>query len=461
MIKSVAPASSGGSGVSAASVVNAASGSVPAGLEHDALRLMNEQYGLVQMGKDIFIATRNQQQEFSFLSVRSFMLKFKGAFVNVPDQQGETASVALSEYWLSSPVVTYEAVGMYPRAADCPPGVLNTWTGFPAHTSVGSCDTFLDHLLNNVCMGDTTGFHWVLSWMAHMVQKPWEVPGTAIILYSGTTGTGKSLVLSYLRRMLQHLGVVVAKGEQITGQFNKLMMGKLFVGGNEVVFQGNKEANEVLKSIITDETIVATYKGVDSIEMPNYLRFMLCTNHEAAVSFTHDKDRRFTCFDVRPQRLDWAYSTKLFAELDDGGPAALFEYLKAYEIRTNVRECYANESRERMMRANLDSDTPAGWLLDRMDMGDLRADNVTATSNRFALQAVIYHDDSLYLHLPSLYAWYKDDNKHIRYMSAKRFGEQVQMYYGGEQCRLRIGCNKLRVLAVVSTDEMRKHARLE
>jgi hypothetical protein len=58
---------------------------------------------------------------------------------------------------------------------------FNMWPGFALEPSpTGSCDLFLNHLRSIVCGGDEELYEWVLMWLAHIVQHPDRLAGTAL-----------------------------------------------------------------------------------------------------------------------------------------------------------------------------------------------------------------------------------------------------------------------------------------
>jgi hypothetical protein len=116
----------------------------------------------------------------------------------------------------------------------------------------GSYDIFRDHLLNNVCDGDPELFKYVFGWMAHIVQRPRERPGTALVLI-GRRGTGKSKVGEVLGSLFPAHYFQVDDARYITGQFNEHMASCLLLQAEEAIWAGDKAAEGRLKGLITSE----------------------------------------------------------------------------------------------------------------------------------------------------------------------------------------------------------------
>ena len=58
-----------------------------------------------------------------------------------------------------------------------------------------------DHIYYNMCDEDDNKFEWFMTWMAHIVQKPDDKYGVAVII-NGVEGCGKSSLLNYFTHIL-------------------------------------------------------------------------------------------------------------------------------------------------------------------------------------------------------------------------------------------------------------------
>ncbi|MEX2453689.1 MAG: hypothetical protein WD470_03240 [Rhodospirillaceae bacterium] len=62
-------------------------------------------------------------------------------------------------------------------------GYYNLWHGFSVEPDPGgSCAIFLDHLRTNVANGDEDHSRYIVAWLAHLLQKPTERVGIALVL---------------------------------------------------------------------------------------------------------------------------------------------------------------------------------------------------------------------------------------------------------------------------------------
>ena len=75
----------------------------------------------------------------------------------------------------------------------------------------------------------------------------------------------------------------------------------------EAVWAGDRSAQGVLKSLITEPEMLVERKGVDPVKMRNLMRVMFTSNEDWVVPAALD-DRRFACFDVG---VGWQLSSSL------------------------------------------------------------------------------------------------------------------------------------------------------
>jgi hypothetical protein len=112
------------------------------------------------------------------------------------------------------------------------------------------------------------------------------------------------------------------------------------VFADEAIWAGNREAEQVLKSLITDEKMMVEPKGVNSFLVKNHLDFIFGSNNDWAVPI-QKRGRRFAAFEVDPQygkgycseAKRAAYFTALWNEMANGGLAAMHYDLLERDLR--------------------------------------------------------------------------------------------------------------------------------
>jgi hypothetical protein len=213
------------------------------------------------------------------------------------------------------------------------PGYLNLWTGWGVEPKPGSCQKYLDFVRDVICSGDGALFDYIIYWCAHLVQRPQELPETALV-FRGREGIGKNTFIDPLRDIVgrEHF-LMLSSLNQITGRFSGHLATALLVFCNESVWGGDKSAQGVLKSMITDDVQPIEYKGRDLTMVKSYRRMIMASNEDWVVPRGAD-DRRYVITDVSDCRKgDYAYFQAIRDEMKNGGTEALMHYLLAWDIK--------------------------------------------------------------------------------------------------------------------------------
>ncbi len=273
-------------------------------------------------------------------------------------------------YWESSPSkrtvakVVFDPTGASTNRFGEP--LLNLWQGFATEPKQGKAGRMMTHLHTVICRGDEGNFHYLLGWMAHLVQRPWEAPGVVVVLRSSREGTGKTTVIGWLAEMLGLHGLMLSEPTQLLGRFNSHLETLCFVGLNELGWAGDKDATAKLKSIITDPTITIERKHGGVYSVPNVLHIMASSNNDWVVP-AGDRARRFFVLDVDPSRTDdTAYFNALHTEAQNGGVAALMHYLLGFDLaKVNLRAVPVTDALREQQELSLS--LQAQWALDLAD----------------------------------------------------------------------------------------------
>lgn len=216
----------------------------------------------------------------------------------------------------------YDKIDFYPPPAICPRNVYNSFTPFviektPSPEDDGECPEILEHI------GSLVDYHepsikYFLCFLAHLVQKPGEIPGVAIVLISDE-GIGKG---SFMRKIIHILlgrryGLETEKIGDIVGRFNSSIRDKLVVCKDEMNGKDGFESVEALKHLITEPTINCEKKGVDTEEVHNYIRLFFFSNNDIPIKISAD-DRRYVVFRGNGKYIhNPQYFKNLHKKLDD------------------------------------------------------------------------------------------------------------------------------------------------
>jgi hypothetical protein len=119
----------------------------------------------------------------SFDSMNSW---FANRHTEIRGADGKKKNVTWATAWHKHPNRRqYAGVEFFPNPDGTPstPNYLNLWRGFSVVPSdAGNCGKFKDHLRVNVCQEDERLFRYLFGWLAHMVQRPRDRAGIALIL---------------------------------------------------------------------------------------------------------------------------------------------------------------------------------------------------------------------------------------------------------------------------------------
>jgi hypothetical protein len=310
------------------------------GYDVDAL---NREYALVKVGSQAVIFQENPtalliEHQMRMLGVEAFKIWFRNKPTEIRGRDGKIRAVTWATKWLDDRNRRqYQGIEFHPDPNNEPgsPLYLNLWSGFPVAPAPKpdwrKYKTFRDHLRENVCCGNERLFKWVFGFFAHIVQRPRERLGIALVL-RGKMGTGKTKVGEIIGSLFPRHYFLVDDPRYVTGQFNAHMASCLLLQADEAVWAGDKAAEGRLKGLITAPMQQIEAKGIDPIRLNNYLRLIMTSNEEWVVPAGKD-ERRFAVLDVDPRcAKNHDYFAEMDAELAAGGLAHLLGDLLAFDL---------------------------------------------------------------------------------------------------------------------------------
>ena len=293
----------------------------------------------------------------------------KGEIVSRPDIERPVIAT-----WLQSPhrktVVTrtFKAGGgLYLPAPDGKPA-LNSWRPFDrslisadhAADGVGLFIGHIEFLFPNVI--DRERF---LDWLAHIEQRPGDLPHTAWLHIARNVGMGRNWMSSVLTRVWA--GGVAANLDlmhMFKSGFNGELSRKVLAVVDEIR-EGGREAqwdhSDTMKSLITAETrsINPKYSRV-STEF-NSCRFLMFSNHLSAIPLD-EKDRRIEVVVNESQPKPPEYYSRLYAALKNPRfIAAVAGYLGQRDIAGFNPGAHARKSEAKKAVARASQSVVGEW----------------------------------------------------------------------------------------------------
>jgi len=176
--------------------------------------------------------------------------------------------------------------------------------------------------------------YFITHWFAHLVQKPFENPLSALIL-TGQEGCGKDTIGDFFCEWV--LGDVYSHNYTSTKQFwekhDTGRFGKFFVKLEEANGYLNRQNVGDMKSIITSRTLTVNPKGDKPITSANYNRFFMTTNEGCPVK-VEEGSRRFMISACSAEKKgNIAYWKKVRATLFNAeGAATVGKYLMDLDL---------------------------------------------------------------------------------------------------------------------------------
>jgi hypothetical protein len=311
-----------------------------------SVETLNREYALVVMGSKAVVLKEQTNGPFGdrrrFISLEAFRALLANRFTEIRTADSKVKAITWAQAWMQHPDRRqYQGVEFFPNPDGelGTPGYFNLWCGFAvAPSEHGTWHIFRDHLINNVCDGDAALFDWVFGLIAHIVQRPRERIGTALVLRGGM-GVGKSKVGEVIGALFPAHYFPVDDPRYITGHFNAFQSAALLVQCEEAFWAGDKGAEGRIKGLITSSRNMIEQKGIDPIPVQNFVRVMMTSNEDWVVPAGMG-ERRFCVLDVNPRcAQNHDYFREMDEELAAGGlERLLFDLLHFDMSKVNLRQ---------------------------------------------------------------------------------------------------------------------------
>ena len=258
----------------------------------DILEELNNTYAVVTLqGGGVSIMKESDSGAVEFLDKGAFNLLYSNRMVGFRGRE-----ITADRFWLMHrDRREYLGGVVFKPGQEVRGDQYNLWRGFCVEPTEGTWgagwDGYRQHLLTDVCGGDERIFWWLIGWMAHRVQRPWEVPQSAIVLI-GERGDGKSSVFKILGRLFGRHYMTITNPRQLLGNFNAHLIDKVLVLADEAVWGGDKTNEGILKVMISEDKRVIEIKGKDAFEVDNCTAYGICSNNDWVVPVGR-QERRF------------------------------------------------------------------------------------------------------------------------------------------------------------------------
>lgn len=303
---------------------------------------LNEKYAVVIVGGKTRVArwgpNKLDNGATQVIHTQSFD-DFRNALMNQfvesgVDKNGNPQLVPAAKWWLGHPRRREYLGGMLyapGQGRDLPGSFLNLFTGWGTNAAPGDWSLMRRHILENIAQGVEEHALYITRWCAWAVQHPDDRAGVALVL-QGKKGTGKGAFAGALVKMFGRHGRHVLQQDHVVGKFNAHLEYCSLLFADEAFAANQKQAESVLKGLVTESTLQVERKGVDTEPARNCLHIIVASNDEWVVPATED-ERRWAVFKMSDAHAqDESYFRPLFAEMEGGGLAAMLHDLLAMDL---------------------------------------------------------------------------------------------------------------------------------
>lgn len=222
--------------------------------------------------------------------------------------------------------------------------------------STATFDRMMWHIRHIVSSDDDVIFKYIVGWLAWTVQFP-NIKQETCILLQALEGAGKNKFVEIVRSLVgEHNSFDTGEIDDIIGQFNSQLSGKLLVIGDELVSYAGFKKSDKIKNMTTCPNINVTKKGIDTIQERSYHRFIFTTNNVHTLRISNE-DRRILVVAVSNSKIgDHEYFQQLSNEMDSpDNIKKLFDYLMAYDLSEfNFRKVPITQLKRDMVINQLD-----------------------------------------------------------------------------------------------------------
>lgn len=272
-----------------------------------------------------------------YQTVGDFANRYMHRRVQVGTAKGGNPMYApAGKWWLSHPMRRqYETVAFAPNEQLDELEAFNLWRGLAVEAQAGEWPLLRRLIWEALASADDTNFDYIMRWLAFAVQQP-ERPAEVALVLRGGRGIGKSTVGHVMRKIFGQHGLNVTHSHHLHGNFNDHLHDCCLLFADEAVAPDDRKAEQMIKVMITDPTLLIEPKGLGVFMATNRLHVIMASNERWVVPAGED-ERRFAVFDVSPHlkvppgasadHPHAQYWTALYREMEGGGIGAFLRHL--------------------------------------------------------------------------------------------------------------------------------------
>ena len=255
-------------------------------MDNYAFMMIDGQTGLIRNDED---------GDLTLYSTRSISDKFlnQNFYSKDPNNLNNNMQVDVVKHWMRSQSRTdYDSVVFTDE--NVKENEYNLFKGFryaPINHSDVDIQPYFDLILEVICAGDELYYNVVLSFIAQIIQDPFNKLGTALVI-SGKKRIGKGTFIKLIGELIgDNHYFETNQPDKIFGRFNAHLHRTILAYLNEAVWSGDKSLESRIKGIVTDEDMTYEMKGGAIYGAKNVTRLILDSNEKYIVPATADEGR--------------------------------------------------------------------------------------------------------------------------------------------------------------------------
>jgi hypothetical protein len=310
----------------------------------EALEAMNKQHAIIEnVGGKAVIASWEpalidpSRRVVVFQNKESFLLRYSNREITLETIDGRGNSrqvkVPLGSWWLGHRYRRQHRGVTFAPAVEGTTvnGCLNLWQGWGVEEQPGDWGLVREHIEKVLAGGNAEFADYVIRWIAWAIQNPAAQAEVALVLI-GAKGAGKGTLVRCLQRIFGAHSFQVTSREEVIGKFNGHLQDCILFVADEAYWGGDKRCVGRLQGMITEPTLPIERKGIDLIQVPNFLHVVMLAEPGWVIPAGR-YERRYAALAVSAvKRGDRAYFRALHRQIEHGGAAAMFYELRRMEL---------------------------------------------------------------------------------------------------------------------------------
>jgi hypothetical protein len=202
---------------------------------------------------------------------------------------------------------------------------LNLWQGYSVEPKKGEWRLIDKHIKDVICNCDVECVEYLYNWIARCLQYP-EKTGQVAVALKGLKGCGKGTLGNFIKTIFGQHAVYISNAKHLVGHFNAHLADCCFLFADEAFFAGDRQHENILKTLITESSLMIERKGIDAVPMSNRLKILMASNNEWIAPASKD-ERRYFVLDVSSEKIgDTDYFNALRLEINNPDVQAAFLY---------------------------------------------------------------------------------------------------------------------------------------